>query len=286
MLIHRVFIFLLIASLVCSFQLPLKIISVSGDPSVVSNPVLSSFRGGRFIYIKAVGHSPVPSENRIYVGTLPCVIPSDGVTDTFISCVTSDSGLTSNSGFLPVTLFAYGSSFTTSYPHGVQYNIDKTPELNSVYPTAGFGGQNVNLFGFHKISNIGDGLRAMGDITKLSIGDDLCSRFDVSQSSMSVWSANNLLCVKSSQQEAGKYNVSEQLVSGFAMKNRYMLRPVLQYETPYEFTALPTINSVNPPTGNVEGQTITIVGNGFSPSTANNSVSVDGNDCKVIFSSN
>jgi hypothetical protein len=126
----------------------------------------------------------------------------------------------------------------------------------------------------------------MGDITKLSIGDDLCSRFDVSQSSMSVWSANNLLCVKSSQQEAGKYNVSEQLVSGFAMKNRYMLRPVLQYETPYEFTALPTINSVNPPTGNVEGQTITIVGNGFSPSTANNSVSVDGNDCKVIFSSN
>ena len=61
MLAHRVLIFLLIASLACSYQLPLKIISVSGDPAVVSRPVYSSYRGGRSIYIKAVGHSPNPS---------------------------------------------------------------------------------------------------------------------------------------------------------------------------------------------------------------------------------
>ena len=229
MFIHRVLIFLLIASLACSEQIQLQIFSVSGDPAVVRNPVLSSYRGGRFIYIKAVGHSPTPSENRIYVGTYPCVIPSDGVTDTFISCVTSDSGLNANSGFLPVTLIAYGTSVTTSYPNGVQYNGDNTPQLTKVYPSAGYGGQNVNLYGVHKISNIGDGLRIMGDITKLSIGSDLCSRFDVAQSpTIQKWWYDYLLCVKSNQQEAGKYNISEQLVPGFANNNKYMIRAVLQ----------------------------------------------------------
>ena len=52
-------------------------------------------------------------------------------------------------------------------------------------PTAAFGGQNVNLYGVHGISNIGDGLRSMGDITKLLLGNDLCSRFDVVQAAIS-----------------------------------------------------------------------------------------------------
>lgn len=38
------------------------------------------------IYIKAQGHSPDPSDNLVYVGTIQCAVPADGVTDTFISC--------------------------------------------------------------------------------------------------------------------------------------------------------------------------------------------------------
>ena len=187
---------------------------------------------------------------------------------------------------MPVTLIAYGSSFSTSSPDGIYYKNDQTPQLASVFPSAGYGGQNVNLYGIHKISNIGDGLRILGDITKLSIGSDLCSRFDVTQNAINKNWYDYLLCTKSNLQEAGKYNVSEQLVLGFANHGRYLQRSSLQKEPSFEFTALPTVISVSPASGNVAGQTITITGNGFSPATNNNTVTVDGNDCKVSFSSN
>ena len=65
---------------------------VSGSPNSISNPVYSSLRGGRLIYIKVTGHNLMASENKVFVGTAPCIIPSDGVTDTFISCETTDIG--------------------------------------------------------------------------------------------------------------------------------------------------------------------------------------------------
>lgn len=62
------------------------ILFVSGKPGSIDRPVFSSLRGGRLIYIKALGHDPDPSNLKVYIGTFPCIIPSDGVTDTFISC--------------------------------------------------------------------------------------------------------------------------------------------------------------------------------------------------------
>jgi hypothetical protein len=152
------------------------------------------------IYIKAMGHSPNPSNNLVYVGTYPCIIPSDGVTDTFISCVTGDTGSTTDINNLPVTLISSGAAFTTSSPNTVSYQNAYTPQLNDVFPSAGYGGSNVNLYGIHDISNLGDGMRNMGDITKLLLGQDLCSRFDVAQSPISSNSLQYILCVESAQQ--------------------------------------------------------------------------------------
>ena len=49
----------------------------------------------------------------------------------------------------------------------------------------------------------------------------------------------------------------------------------------FEFAALPTIKSISPSNGNLGGQIITISGTGFSQIAANNTVSVDGNNCAV-----
>lgn len=40
----------------------LEIISVSNSPNSVLNPVYSSLKGGREVYINAVGHSKNPSQ--------------------------------------------------------------------------------------------------------------------------------------------------------------------------------------------------------------------------------
>ena len=49
---------------------------------------------------------------------------------------------------------------------------------------------------------------------------------------------------------------------------------------------MPTITSVSPSSGNVAGQYLKISGNGFSPRVENNTVSVDGNNCQVTYSTN
>ncbi len=170
---------LLLIVLAQSNTTPLSILQVSSKPDVVSNPVYSSLRGGRLIYIKAMGHSPDPTDNLVYVGTYPCIIPSDGVTDTFISCYTGDTGSTDNINNLPVTLISYGTAVTTSYPNTVYYSNSYTPQLYDVFPSAGYSGSDVNFYGIHRITDLGDGLRFMGDVTRIRLGEDMCSRFDV-----------------------------------------------------------------------------------------------------------
>lgn len=265
---------------------PLSILYVSSDPGTIVRPVYSSLRGGRMIYIKATGHSPDPSDNLVYVGTFPCIVPSDGVTDTFISCETGDTGSTLDINNLPVTLISYGTAVTSSYPNSVYYrDYGYTPQLRDVFPSAGFAGRSVNLYGIHRISDLGDGLRFMGNVTRIRLGEDMCSRFDVQQDAITLNDYNYVRCLESSVQEAGKYNVSEQVTPGFAKNNILMRRSSFDPHEYFEFTSLPTVGSVAPANGNIGGQYLTISGTGFSLNPANNSVSVDGNDCKVTSAS-
>ena len=167
MKINFILIFVLVLALAAC---QLRVIHVSSSPTTVANPIYSSLRGGRMIYIKAVGHNPDPSQNLIYVGTFPCIVPSDGVTDTFISCETTDTGSVTNLDNQKITLISNGVSVTTSYPNSVYFKTWATPYLRDVFPTAGFAGASINFYAIHEISNLGDGLRDMGDVVKIKLG--------------------------------------------------------------------------------------------------------------------
>ena len=175
----------LLLLLLCSLSGSLEIISASGDPEIATTTsISSSLRGGKMIYIKSIGHSTNAVDNLVLVGTFPCIIPANGVTDTFISCETTDSGSTSDIKNLPITLISLGVPFTT-YSYRVSYLSGVTPFIREVFPSAGFAGSAVHIYGVHRISNLGDGLRDMGDIQGLKIGDDFCSRFDIYQDPIS-----------------------------------------------------------------------------------------------------
>lgn len=63
---------ILLLVLAQSEQVPLQILYVSTDPASppdASKEMTTSLRGGRMIYIKALGHSPDPSDNHVYIGT-------------------------------------------------------------------------------------------------------------------------------------------------------------------------------------------------------------------------
>ena len=153
----KALLFIVLLTFVTSTEDSLQILFISGDATEVSRPMYSSLRGGSMLYIKAIGHNPDPTKNKVYVGTIECVIPADGVADTFITCETGDSKSSSSISNLPVTLISDGKSLTTSYPNSVYYYSSKTPYLRDVFPTAGFAGSEVHFYGIHRISDLGDG---------------------------------------------------------------------------------------------------------------------------------
>lgn len=125
----------------------------------------------------------------------------------------------------------------------------------------------------------------MGDVVKLQIGGDLCSRFDVVQPNITNTNTYAYIrCVQSSQQIAGKYNLMEKVTPGLANRASSLRKSSLIPGQYFEFAVLPTIKQISPPAGNIGGQIISIKGTGFSPATANNTVTVDGNDCAVLSS--
>jgi hypothetical protein len=85
---------------------------------------------------------------------------------------------------LPITLISSGAVFTT-YSYRCNYRTSSTPQIRDIFPSAGFAGSYVNIYGIHAITNLGDGLRDMGDIISLKLGNDICSRFDIYQDSIS-----------------------------------------------------------------------------------------------------
>ena len=78
------------------------------------------------------------------------------------------------------------------------YASDKTPILYGVYPASAVADTMVWFRGIHRITNTGDGIRDMGDIDALKIGDDQCNTFDISQPSVAAHSTGFLKCIQAS----------------------------------------------------------------------------------------
>lgn len=81
------------------------------------------------------------------MGSFPCKITSEGVSDTYISCETTDSKSTKDILDLPVTVVSKGASDTSKNPFLVSYKVSKTPAVDAIYPTAGYASVQVKVEG-------------------------------------------------------------------------------------------------------------------------------------------
>lgn len=80
------------------------------------------------------------------------------------------------------------------------YTNDKTPYIYELYPAADIAQTRVNFYGIHRISNIGDGQRDMGDVISMLIGGTQCGRFDITQGPISANSLDTISCDQASIQ--------------------------------------------------------------------------------------
>lgn len=281
----KVGVFILIVLLIASVRNEaLQLFSVSNSPTSVGNPI-GSVRGGTTIYISGLGFSTNAADNQVFVGTYPCRIPADGANPTSLACITSDTNQNVNILNLPIIVYSNGQQQSLTNEQGsFSYLTSETPYIYELFPAAGIAGTYVNFWGMHRITKIGDGQRDTGDVISMLIGDTQCGRFDINQGPLSANMVGTISCNQAKIQEAGKYKVSEYLKPGYSAPG-FKLRRTSNINEDFHYSVLPSISQINPSSGSVAGQQLTISGTGFSTDPSKLKVHVDGNTCDVKQSS-
>lgn len=261
----------------------LQLFTVSTNPATVVPPA-GSVRGGTILYIKGLGFSANAKDNQVSVGPYPCLIPADGATETTLACITTDTGQLNNIFNLPITVISNGQKQQLTNEQGsFSYLSSLTPMIYELYPASATPGTYINFYGIHRITNLGDGKRDMGDVLSMLIGDSQCSRFDITQGPIQANSGDTISCYQAKIQQGGKYQVEETVVPGKSAAAFRLRRSSFLNEN-FHFTVLPEIKTITPNYGAEFGQRIKIQGSGFTSTTSLVEVSVDGNICDVVSS--
>lgn len=185
---------------------------------------------------------------------------------------------------LPIYVTSNGQQQVLTNEQGCfSYKNTYTPLIQALFPASAAAGSYINFYGIHRITNLGDGNRNMGDVISMNIGNALCGRFDIVQGPISATSSDTISCHQASVQEGGKYQVVEYLTPGYSNPDPKLRRSSLLQEN-YHFAVLPAIYSFTPKSGGLAGQTININGTGFSNNASEITVKVDNNNCVITAS--
>lgn len=96
--------------------------------------------------------------------------------------MTSDTGQSDNIYNLPITVISNGQQQQLTNEQGsFSYLAALTPLISALYPATAVSGTYVNFYGIHRIKDLGDGQRNMGDVISMLIGNYQCGRFDILQ---------------------------------------------------------------------------------------------------------
>lgn len=109
---------------------PMTIQYISQSPTTISRPVVSGLRGGTQIYIKVSGHDGDEGDTQVFVGSFPCNVQSGGVSDSFITCETTDSGSSYDIYYLYVTIISKKKTIKSQGSDYVSYQSSYTPLLS------------------------------------------------------------------------------------------------------------------------------------------------------------
>ena len=197
---------------------PVYINFVSTTTTQPTSVLTGSIEGGTTLYIQGYGFDSAPENNIVFVGNTRCNTNPKGVTQFKITCIT---GAYTTGPLIDLAIrieVLNKQSYTCSIPNCLfSYANSETSVLNAVHPRSLTLNQQLNFFGIHKVSSVGDG-KDTGDVVGLYVGDSLCGLVDIDQRSINPNINSFLTCSLSPTQEAGYYNVAESVTSGNARK--------------------------------------------------------------------
>ena len=108
------------------------------------------------------------------------------MSETYITCETTDTGSQDDIYNLFVTIISNGKKYTTTSPDYVNFYGFMNSQVNEIFPSAGFANSSVHFYGSNSISDIGDG-KDTGDVKKLMTGDHQCNMIDIPQPSYNTY---------------------------------------------------------------------------------------------------
>jgi len=222
-------------------------------PRIISiSPNSASLCGGTKVTIHGADFSPVPSDNKVFLGTLDCPIVAASKTD--LHCVVphlpeQKVDAPHQSIPAPVKVYVKGTPSESAAGADFTFAADSTPTIEGFGPTTGQGGEIVLFQG-----------RNFGDRVSISIGGKACDVRQVSDAFLQCVPAPDVAGIADIEVYAGPLH-------GYACQ--------APKSPPLKFIHLLTLQSVQPAewgadaSGPMDGRgvgSLTIVGQGLSDS--------------------
>ncbi|KAL4484574.1 hypothetical protein ABPG74_019751 [Tetrahymena malaccensis] len=238
-------------------QNSVRILSVSTILEQDNAQRMGSINGGTRLYIKMVGQdSSMSSNNQVFIGPYPCVIPEMGVNEVFVSCITTPAYDSAKQQNLPVVVNVVNRSTSQcgqsdSSLCTFSYSGSYTPILDLIFPRAVVPKVDFQWWGTFRISNT-------NQITKMLVGNLLCDRFNLGlneDTSYNGNSYNKLTCEIDYSHPAGFYPSEFISLPGEATKQNHLTTVrSTTLDTPYD------VQIVSQQTGQGSAQNITSQG--------------------------
>lgn len=172
------------------------------------------------VYIFGTNFSPDPTQVAVRFGSYPCNLKAESSSVNMLTCITSPATNSNSLYGLALTVSIQGQTPLTCSSSNCQFSYSpwKTPIVHELVPKTVAGGDLLNVFGLHRITDTGDGRSAgVGQVTSMLINGYSCSLIDVVQSeSINPDYRDNIICRVFSGDEAGEYYFAETVSTGLA----------------------------------------------------------------------
>jgi len=254
---------------------------VSNSPVFDSGKATGSLRGGVVLYIMGAGFEMMSSDLSVSVGTFPCEIIDYYTTESNLVCKMPAGEYGDMDITLKASVYIKGVPYTcsTSRNCDVVLMIDRSPNIKAIYPQSTVAGSNITLLGFFYSSST-------DAIKEIKIGKYNCFIDEQMAKSLSVWDRSaRFNCRVPDDIASGDYNMTVTAAQGTGFATSFVSSKAFKVgfeQTPFNVRIHPALNNLSALSGYVDGQILTLTGNGFGIDASKVSIEYKNLKCKVL----
>lgn len=256
----------------------LTVTEISHCPGFDCGALQTSVYGGGRLFFRGAGFDAVTYKNQVFVGSFEC-----DVDDYF----TSENALVCEMPYQyyevaeeqEVAVYVMGELATIKHwDKAVGFTMDLAPVINYIYPAATWAGETIHIYGIHRASTY-------KEIQSLRISDFNCEfdEDDREEASLNYWNFQTSRCSVPKAVPSDLHSVT--MIGRYGTGYSKVMRSGEQFRVgsdteKYELSVHPKVEAVSPAQGYLNGQRLTLSGQGFGEDPEDLLISVAGKPCE------